>query len=197
MARIASSRSQKRFRAIWVAQWQFGFVVTPRRCTTRRSISMTNRAQSRPFTASMWKKSVVSMLCALGVKVLRPVRLLPAASRKQPVVAKHVAHGRGRDRDTELAQSAHDAQLTPAGLLLCQSTDQVDVLIGNQRTARSPMRIDPTLPDDPPLPANAVAGVTTMIDRRRWGRSPPARARNARATRVNPRRGVRRCQTWN
>jgi hypothetical protein len=153
MARIASSRSQKRFRAIWVAQWQFGFVVTPRRCTTRRSISMTNRAQSRPFTASMWKKSVVSMLCALGVKVLRPVRLLPAASRKQPVVAKHVAHGRGRDRDTELAQSAHDAQLTPAGLLLCQSTDQVDVLIGNQRTARSPMRIAPTLPDDPPLPA--------------------------------------------
>jgi hypothetical protein len=31
-----------------------------------------------------------------------------------------------------------------------------------------------------------VAGVTIMIDHRRWGRSPPARARFARAARVNP-----------
>src|ERR1035438_9325252 len=125
MDRIASSRSQKRFRAIWITQWQFGFVVTPKRWTTRRSISMTNRAQSRPFTASMWKKSVASMFCALGAEDLRPVRPLPSGSRRQSVAAKHVAHGRGGDRDTELAQSAHDSWLTPAGLLLCQSTDQI------------------------------------------------------------------------
>src|SRR5664280_2931004 len=132
MARIASSRSQKRFRAIWVAQWQFGFVVTPRRCTTRRSISMTNRAQSRPFTASMWKKSVVSMLCALGVKVLRPVRLLPAASRKQPVVAKESS---GKGEECPSNPSEPEAWRTPLpDLELTAKRDDLDVLLDAAET---------------------------------------------------------------
>jgi hypothetical protein len=99
------------------------------------------------------EKSVASMLCALGAEELRPVRSLPGPSRRQPVAATHVAHGRNGDRDTELAQFAHDSELASAGILRCQSTDQVDVLIGYRRMARALMRIAPTLPDDLPLPA--------------------------------------------
>jgi len=40
MRRPASPRSEQKFRATWVAQGPLGCAVTPRRCTTRRSISM-------------------------------------------------------------------------------------------------------------------------------------------------------------
>ena len=44
------------------------------------------------------------------------------------------------------------SQLTPPGILPCQSTEQVDLLIENRETAGTLMRIAPTLSDDLPLP---------------------------------------------
>jgi len=45
-----------------------------------------------------------------------------------------------------------DSELAPAGILPCQSTDQLDMLIGDRGTTRSPMRIALSLPDDLRMP---------------------------------------------
>jgi hypothetical protein len=58
---VCASSAQK-LRATWVTQGPLGLAVTPRRWTTRRSSSMTNRTEyRRSKTVSTVKKSVATM----------------------------------------------------------------------------------------------------------------------------------------
>ena len=65
---------------------------------------------------------------------------------------QYVADGRGGDHDPELRQFSCDSQVTPAGVLPGQVTDQLDVFIGQRRTPGLPVGIGPAFPDDLALP---------------------------------------------
>lgn len=66
-----------------------------------------------------------------------------------------------------------------------QSTDRVDVLVGKRRTARSPVRITPTLPDDLALPCEHCRRGHDQGRPQAAGKEPTGKARNARSAQVN------------
>src|ERR1019366_7249718 len=69
----------------------------------------------------------------LGTKELRPGRADTPRGGWHAVTTYHARHGCLRHRDAELLQFADDAEIAPAGVLLCQAADQLYGIVGKRR----------------------------------------------------------------
>src|ERR1019366_373986 len=88
----------------------------------------------------------------LGTKELRPGRADTPRGGWHAVTTYHARHGCLRHRDAELLQFADDAEIAPAGVLLCQAADQLYGIVGKRRATGAGVWVGPPSPDESALP---------------------------------------------
>jgi hypothetical protein len=88
----------------------------------------------------------------LGSKECPPRRGRPSGRWPKPVPQQHCADGGGRHLDPELLQFTLDTLVAPAGVLLSQSQDQCNQVLGQRWTTASTVGLGPVAGDQPAVP---------------------------------------------